>query len=384
MIDGRYIQDHFPGVGRYTYNLIRALGTRATGDQIAVLHNPALPNTRFDVPSLAGSPATSLTECRIRTFSLAEQWRLPLAARRWTPHVFHAPLYLKPYLLRYPTVVSIHDLIPLRYPAEVPGRGKRYLFWLLAWLACRTSHAIITPSEASWRDVVELFRVPSSKLRIVYDAADERFQPKTSAEISRVRHRYGLPDRYLLYFGSNKPRKNLSRLVDAWAQVRRTTLRGARKDDAALVLAGREDARYPQARERARELGVTDSVLFPGDIAERDAPALYSGAEVFVFPSLYEGFGLPVVEAMACGTPVVCSNTSSVPEVAGDAAVLVNPREVSALAEAISRILEDRYLGDELRERGLARAATFSWHATADATYQVYEDVARADGITRD
>ncbi len=185
--------------------------------------------------------------------------------------------------------------------------------------------------------------------------------------------RFSLPRDYLLYLGSNKPHKNLVRLVEAWRIV---VASGVQAADVPLVIAGAWDARYPEARQRVDTLGLADRVLFLGPVADADLPALYAGARAFVFPSLYEGFGLPVLEAMACGAPVICADGSSLPEVAGEAALLVDARDVEALATAIRRVLADADLAGELRRRGVQQAARFSWAQTAQRTLEVYRVLA--------
>jgi alpha-1,3-rhamnosyl/mannosyltransferase len=180
-----------------------------------------------------------------------------------------------------------------------------------------------------------------------------------------------LPEKYVLYFGSNKPHKNLPRLVEAFARWHTES----RESQIRLVVAGQWDVRYPEAKQRAEDLNAP--VLFIGSVDDAALPALYSSATAFVFPSLYEGFGLPPLEAMACGVPVVCSNAASLPEVVGDAALLVNPRAAEEIAAAITRVLTDAALRDELRAKSLVRASQFSWERTARATLRVYESVAK-------
>jgi glycosyltransferase involved in cell wall biosynthesis len=381
-VDGRYIQDRFPGIGRYTYNLIHALASRATGDEFLVLHDPSLENTRYDVTKLEALPGIVLQPV---SAPLPPAWpgRPSCPLSRLAPGLFHAPHYLKPYRTPCPSVTTVHDLIPLRCPPALPSRARRLLFRLAVWLACRTSTVILTLSEASRHDLEEVFQLPPGKVHVTPAAAEESFRPQPEEEVERVRRRYGLPARYILYLGSHKPHKNLSRLVEAWAQVRADVDPHNRGPEIKLVLAGREDPRYPQTRRRARVTGANESVLFPGDIAERDLPALHSGATLFVYPSLYEGFGLPVLEAMACGAPVVCSNAGALPEVAGDAALSVAPQDVRALAQAIGRTLTDEGLRRRLATQSRAQAARFSWDRTARRTLAVYHAVGRpaqADG----
>jgi alpha-1,3-rhamnosyl/mannosyltransferase len=194
-----------------------------------------------------------------------------------------------------------------------------------------------------------------------------------------VRWRHNLTERYLLHLGGNKPHKNLNRLVEAWGRLSAGGLpTGGGRQRTMLVFAGREDPRFPLARQRVHALGLAESVRFLGDVPEADVPALYSGAALVVLPSVSEGFGLPAVEAMSCGAPVLCANAGALPEVVGDAALLADPLDVLQLAESINRVLEDRRLSEHLRERGFAQAAKFSWRATAAATRQVYHLVAGA------
>lgn len=373
-IDARYIQDHFPGIGRYTFNLIRALVEVAPNEHFVVFYNPALRNTRYDLSELAHYPNIELRRIDLRTFSIAEQVAWPRIARDLSLDLLHSPYYIKPYWLPCPSVVTIYDVISARYPEYLPSAWARLAFEVTTRLALASARQVITLSHASQRDLEELYGVPATKICVTSLAADECFRPASAEAIDAVRARYCLPERYVLYVGINKPHKNLVRLVEAWARIKDWGL-GTWK----LVIAGREDLRHGAARKRVEELGVGHVIQFLGEIAEADLPALYSGAELFVFPSLYEGFGLPVVEAMACGTPVVCSNVSSLPEVVGEAGLLVNPMDVDALADAILKVLRDRNLHETLRLKGVAQAARFSWQETARLTLQAYRKVVTGD-----
>ncbi len=365
-IDGRYIQDHFPGIGRYTYNLIDALARVAPDEQFVVFYNPALSNTRYDIAALARHPNVELQRVDVPTLSLREQFQFPILRLRSGQasniQFLHSPYYVKPYATRVPSVVSIFDLIPLRVPKDSLNWRVRLLFRLTVSLAARTAARIIAPSMATRDDLVMLLNVPREKIDVIPLAADACFAPQSSAEVARVRAQYSIVNEYVLSVGINKPHKNLAALMDAWqslGEMRRT-----------LVIAGAWDARYASAVSRQ-----SSTVRFIPNVDARDLPALYTGASVFVFPSLYEGFGLPPLEAMACGAPVVCSNAASLPEVVGNAAILVNPRAVDEIAGAMERVLSDAALRDELRAKSLARAAQFSWERTARETLRVYRDV---------
>jgi glycosyltransferase involved in cell wall biosynthesis len=241
--------------------------------------------------------------------------------------------------------------------------------------AARKAEAIITVSQASKRDIVRCLHIPPERVYVTYEAAGEAFQPvKDEAQLVAIRPEYALPERYLLYLGGFDRRKNLSTLLRAFA------LLVNRQQQARLVIAGRlpgrESPLFPDPRRLVREVGIEEKVIFTGWVPEEDKPALLSGATAFVFPSLYEGFGLPAAEALACGTPVIASNRSSLPEVVGEGGILVEPTDAEALAEAMEVLLVDDVLRAELQHRALTQAAKFSWKQTALETLAVYRKVA--------
>ncbi|MBC8248346.1 MAG: glycosyltransferase family 4 protein, partial [Anaerolineales bacterium] len=248
--------------------------------------------------------------------------------------------------------------------------------------AARKAEAIITVSQASKRDIVRYLRIPPDRIHVTYEAAGEAFQPvedeacpepSRRAQLAGIRQKYDLPKRYLLYLGGFDQRKNIPTLLRAFA------LLVNKQQQARLVIAGRLPGRdnplFPDPCRLVRELEVEEKVIFTGWVAEEDKPALLSGATAFVFPSLYEGFGLPPLEAMACGAPVIASNRSSLPEVVGEGGILVGPTDAEALAEAMEVLLMDDILRVELRTRALAQAARFSWRQTALETLVVYRKV---------
>ena len=371
-LDGRVINDHFPGIGRYPFNLTDALAALAPEDLFIVLHHPDQPNSRYDLERLARHDNVMLQPVDVTAFSLAQQWRLPQRLRSLAPDVYHAPYYIYPYHLPYPTVVTLFDVISHTHPQYLPSRHARLIFEVTTRLALRSAQRVLVPSRGTAEVVQRSYRVPSDKVVVTPLAADAQFRLANTEAVGKVRSRYDLPQRYVLYLGSNKPHKNLLWLVEAWARVLR---RRRKKEEAILVIAGHTDPRYPQAQAHATALGVDKSVRFLGSVPEEDLPPLYSGALCFAFPSLAEGFGLPVLEAMACGTPVLCGNLSSLPEVAGEAALLVNPYDVEAITGGLVRLLTDGDLRAELRQKGLARAAQFTWERTARATLAAYREV---------
>lgn len=363
VLDARTATDHFPGIGRYVANLACALAEIAPPGP-ALLYDPTT------LPDRSCSSAFARLPCAASPFGLAQQWRVPRALRRANARLYHSTYYLMPYLPGMPTVLTVYDLIPLRYPRYF-SVAQRLIFLAAHRLALRTAHVVLAISEATRTDLVRAFGIATDKVTVTPLAAADHFRPQPAPVIDALRRQVGLPDRYILYVGSNKPHKNLARLVEAFARARQLP----RCTSLHLAIAGRWDARYPEARIKARQLGVAEHIVFLPDVADDALPALYSGAEAFVFPSEYEGFGLPVLEAMACGAPVICANRSSLPEVVGDAARLVDPHDVVGLAVAIGELTSDPEEQADLRARGLAQAARFSWRRTAEQTYAVYSAV---------
>lgn len=363
VLDLRSVQDHFPGIGRYAYRLAEGLANYFPQHTFRLLYDPRVKNTRFDMATLWARRNVEPVEVHAKFFSIAEQ-RLAFASSITArAAAFHSPYYALPLALPIPKIVTLADVTPLLLPYELPGRFKRLAYRLLNQAAARRSLKIITFSDASRADLERILNVPRTRVHVVPLAADESFTPQASAEIARVRQELALPAEYALYLGSNKPHKNLPRLVEAWSRV---------ESDAALVVAGAWDARYPQALEIAARSLPEERVLFRHNISEADLPALVSGAAIFVFPSVYEGFGLPPLEAMACGVPVACARVSSLPEVVGDAAFFFEPTDPLNIAEVLSRALQDGSRRAQLRAQGLERARLFSWDRVARETMRVY------------
>lgn len=381
-IDGRVITDHFPGIGRYVYHLVDALAKIAPDDAFSLLHTPeqtraaGISAARYDLAALAAHANVRLIPVDAPVFSLSAQWRVPQALRAARADVFHATYWVGAYRPGVPTVLSLYDLIGARVPGSVPGPRRRALD-LAVRLALRNARHVLTLSEASKRDLVAVARVPAERVTVTHLAADARFRPADAAAVADLRTRLGLPSRYVLYVGINKPHKNLMTLVEAWGRVAEDHPEVAASTE--LVIAGAWDPRYPEVQARADALPAAARTRFIGPVAESDLPALYSGAAVFAFPSRYEGFGLPPLEAMACGTPVVAADATSLPEVIGNAGRLVDPDDVAGWAAALAEILADDALADELGARGRVRAAGFTWEETARRTWGVYRRVGGAE-----
>jgi glycosyltransferase involved in cell wall biosynthesis len=371
VLDVRTATDHFPGIGRYVVNLARALIQVAPDLELSLLQDPSAPASRLALPELPR------INCPVSPFALRQQWAVPRILRQSRADVYHSAYYLMPYLPGVPTVLTYYDLIPIRYPHYF-SRWQPLIYRLATVLALRTAGLTLATSESTRTDLIRYFHAHPGRVVVTPLAADESMHPAAPEQIDVVRRKYHLPEQYVLYLGANKPHKNLCTLVDAWSHVKRRNPVSAIH----LVIAGPWDERYPEAKRRCKELELHEVVDFAGPVAEADLPALYSGAMLFVFPSLYEGFGLPVLEAMACGTPVICSNTSSLPEVTGNAAVLIDPSSVEALAEALQSVLDDDARRRLMREHGLAQADRFSWRETARRTAEAYRALSHSvDGL---
>jgi glycosyltransferase involved in cell wall biosynthesis len=292
--------------------------------------------------------------------------------RRERPDLYHAPHYVLPAGVRCPSVVTIHDCIHLMFPQYLPNRLAYAYARAQMWSAARRSDCILTVSEASKRDILHLFNVPPEKIVVVYNAIDSHFAVTPSEEaVSRVRERYQLDHKFVLYVGNIKPHKNLVRLIEAFHQLRQGELA-----DLKLLIIGDQISKLPSLRRAVHRHKLHKQVRFLGYVGDDQLAILYRLASVFVFPSLYEGFGLPPLEAMASGTPVVASNVSSLPEVVGDAAVLVNPYDVDAIVDGLRRVLTDPALAANMSRKGIERAREFSWERSVAKTWAVYQTIA--------
>jgi glycosyltransferase involved in cell wall biosynthesis len=294
------------------------------------------------------------------------------------PDLLFVPAHVLPLVHPRRSVVTIHDLGYHYYPEAHTLSQNAYLRWSTRHNA-RTAARVVVDSEATQRDVAHYYGVSTEKLTVVYPGRDETLAPVADpAVLAAVRARYGLAGPYVLYVGTLQPRKNLVRLVRAFSELQAARGRdGGPIAGLQLVLAGQKGWLYEEILTQVRKLDLSGTVVLTGYVPDTDLPALLSGALAFVFPSLYEGFGLPVLEAMACGTPVVCSSVSSLPEVAGDAALLVDPLDEGALSEALHRLVADEGLRRGLVERGFRQVERFSWQRCAREVMAVLEDVGR-------
>jgi glycosyltransferase involved in cell wall biosynthesis len=363
-IDARKLHDY--GIGTYVRNLARELARQDGDDEYVLLCRPD------DVEFVRGLGARfrPVVE-RAGQYSVREHLTIPLALQRARVDLFHAPHYVVSPLTRCPYVVTIHDCIHLRFPQDLPNRAAHGYARAVMKMAARRARRVLTVSEASKRDILYFLGVPPEKIEVIPNALDERLAaPPSEADIERVRQRFLLTAPFILYTGNIKPHKNVDRLIEAYS-----LLRGRGSRDVKLLIIGDEISKYPNLRRLVHRHQLHQHVRFLGFVPDATLAVLYRLASVFVFPSLCEGFGLPPLEAMALGAPVITSNVSSLPEVVGDAALLIDPLDPGAIALAIERVLGDPGLRAELIRRGHERVKAFSWARSVARTRQVYAEL---------
>lgn len=365
-IDARGMTGSPTGVGRYVKNLVRAMA--ALDPELAL---------RLYVPRAAEPVAgPSAGRARVETVALGMPWvdnvlawnhvRLAAQMLRRPVDLFHGTFYTLPAFCPAPAVVTLHDITFHLHPEWFTWKA-RLAFNGFARASARKARHVLTVSECSRADIIAAYDLPPSSVTAVPLAPDPDFARLSDpARLQEVKQRYGLDGDYLLHVGAITPRRNLPRLLEAFASVRR------RAPGLTLVLAGTVEPPSPPVEIEVNRKGLAAAVKMAGYVRPGDLPVLYGGAAAVVYPSLYEGFGLPVLEAMASGVPVLASATSCFPEVAGDAALLVDPTSIEAIAEGLWSILSDEALRRDLIVKGLARAASFSWERTARATLDVY------------
>jgi glycosyltransferase involved in cell wall biosynthesis len=350
------------GVGTYIKQLIGALAALESSDEFTVFASESgRPHLASAAPRLRYEMAPANRPLRL----LWEQTQLPRLLRSRGVDVFHGATFTLPLWKSCRHVVSIHDMtFHLTPERHLPA--KRYYFQQMIPRACRQADAVIAISESTKRDLISLLGVREEKIFVVYHGVPPHYRRVTDEQpLAAVRRRFGLNRPYVLHVGMLEPRKNLKTLVEAYRTADDI------HTDYDLVLAGGYGWGYEPLLEQIRASGL-DSIRATGYVAEEDLPALYSQAELFVYPSVYEGFGLPVLEAMAFEVPVITSNVSSMPEVAGDACFLIEPEDVSGLKQAMRRILGSPELRSRMAAAGRARAQQFTWEATARRTLDVY------------
>jgi glycosyltransferase involved in cell wall biosynthesis len=359
------------GIARYTVELAAALAEHHPDIELVFLQPFA-----GTMAGLQGPEQVRLrTAGRLPGLMALGPIELALVARRKRLDVIHDPVGVAPFILTRlaggcATITTIHDMAPFVYP-ETHVRLTNFLFRQYMPRTLRFVDRVVTDSDSSLQDIERFYGLAPSRLVRIYCGVNRRFHPQPAIDVHRVTGKYRLPTRYVLAVGALNARKNLETALGAFAVLRSKGI------EHELVVVGPPSWKSKGIFEQAGRLGIEGHVHFTGFVDDEDLPAVYSGADCFVYPSLYEGFGLPPLEAMACGTPVVASDTSSIPEVTGDAATLVPPGDVEQFATAIQQILTDHDYAERLRRAGLARAACFPWERSATDHANLYRELAR-------
>ncbi len=373
-IDARKLGDF--GIGVHVANLVRAMagldgGEAAAGHEFVLFVRPGDEGFADDLPAnfrAIAEPAPG--------YSLRELACMPWRIRRARLGLYHATHYALPPALPCPVVVTIHDLIHLLYPDLLPGRVALWYARAMFRHSVRRADRIVAVSGSTRDDILGRFRVDPAKVQVVWNGVEERYRRRLpEEEIEAAFGRLGVPRPCLLFVGNPKPHKNIDRVMRAVAMAR-----GEAGIDAPLVCVGARGDSEAKLRQRSREVGAHEQVRVIGHVEADLLPALYQGASLFLYPSLHEGFGLPVAEAMASGVPVVTSGTSALGEIAADCAELVDPLDVEAIARAIVRCMNDRCHAERLARRGLKRSARFCWETAAASTLAIYREVLAESG----
>jgi len=369
-IDARVVSSGRSGIGEYTYQLLR--------------HFPVIDN---DLDYVLFLKRFSVEEKRIKELSssfniekvsscgggkffnfIKTHGELPVRLLFLKPELFHSPGPIAPLIKTCRTVLTIHDLSFLKLHGIFDKFQNCYYKNFVPYIA-KKADRIITVSNNAAMDISELLHIPEEKIRVIYNGVDERFSPERSPEREHnLKKRSGLSE-YILFLGVLEPRKNVTRLIRAYSRL------SPELSHYKLVIAGGHGWLYDEIYSLVKERSLQNRVIFTGRISDEDLPDLYRGASLFVYPSLMEGFGIPPLEAMACGIPVIASNTSSFPEVLSDAAVLINPLNEEEITSAMTDILTDKNLCNTLIDKGLKRASLFSWKESARRTLELYREL---------
>jgi len=364
-IDVRKIKDF--GIGTYLRNLIRHLPALDSDNDYYLLgykHDEALLRSLSSLSS-----KFEISFVKARNYSLSEHITIPILLKRMRADLYHAPHYVLPFFTPCRSVVTIHDVIHLLFPQYLPSASAKHYAKFMIGRALEKAQVVMTVSKASKRDLLGFFDVDEAKIRVIPNGIDpimtEELEP---GAIDRLRQRFQLTGRNALFVGNIKPHKNVERVIAALAKLREDTS----FSDVNLIVVGDEMSKYPSLRRAVERHQVRRNVRFFGFVPELTLVALYRAADMFVFPSLYEGFGLPPLEAMANGTPVITSKISSLPEVVGDAALTVDPYNVDEIAEAMKTVLTDEATRERLKQKGRLRAKRFSWEEAVAQIQETY------------
>ena len=366
-IDGRELKNKvITGTGRPLLNFLKyAPRYRPDWEFIIFTNQHAAPDFRF--PNL---------KIKVIPEHLTLWWdqvKLPYYIKKEKIDLFFSPYYKGPFLTSSDLIVTIFDLLFLKVPFYIKPARSLYNFYLkniIVGPITKKAKAVITCSRHSKKDIAEILNMPQDKIKVIPLSADDRFRTVDTESVNKMKTRYGLKGKYMLYVGVLAPHKNIQGLIEAYSRLSKDL-----KQEYRLVIAGRKTSYYPRLLKLTQDLKIGANVTFTDFFNDADLPALYSGADLFIFPSFYEGFGLPPLEAMACGTPVIASDVTSLPEVIGDAGIMVDPKDIDGLTKAMGRLLTDAGLKNEMRERGLKRAKLFQADEIARKILNTFEEI---------
>ncbi len=360
------IRCNYGGIGVYARNLIRALSRIDKNNRYILFLNP---ENYTDFRIEQENFENILVKAPFKKYYIWEQIYLPFVVRKKQIDIIHGPRCVLPLLCKIKSVVTIHDLAFLFFPEVMKFNLLNYWSVFVKRSALKADH-IISVSESTRKDIIRLFNIAEHKITITHEACNNRFKRiEDESALNRISQKYDLPERFILYIGTIEPRKNLNVLLEAMDILKKKTL------NIKLVIVGKKGWLYAGFYDTLQRLGLENNVIFTGYVPTEDLPGIYNLAEVFVYPPKYEGFGLPLLEAMSCGVPVIASNISSIPEVLGGAGILVRPDEPIEFARKIYELLTDKEVSAKLSSRGFERIKCFSWEKVAKETLKVYERV---------
>lgn len=375
-IDARFIDERFIGVGRYSYALIREIAKIDSVNEYIIFKNR---NYKDNIVSQANFKEVPIA---CNPISFGTWFYLSKVFYKEKLDILHSHFYITPLLYSYKSIVTVHDfhaLVVKDFLSQRPYLIEKgaYLFHLIGiYLSIKRANKIIFVSEAARRDAFNLYKsIPSNC--VIYEGVEEHFQPvKSPNALDRIREKYCLPNEFFLYIGNTKPHKNLHTMLKSYRRL--LDIEPSIKN-IHFVLAGKKDRFFPKIQTIIKELRLTEKICLIDYIADADMPAVYSASKAFIFLSIREGFGLPALEAMACGAPVIAANAASLPEVVADAGILVEPFDVEGIAQKMRELIINQSLRDSLSKNGVRRAREFSWRKAAKETLKVYEEVYRKE-----